>query len=529
VSGYASAVVAAFDRSRAQFEALVLELTAAGVGGGWHARTEQLLHRHGREVLRQVMQDLLDLRAAVEPRCDGVTGADTVVRTRVERGHQRRLMTVFGAVTATRLAYRAPWVANLYPSDAQQNLPAGRHSYGLRELVAVEAARGSFDAAGQAIERASGVRLGKRQVEALARAAVLDVDAFYATRRPAPARSDQLLVLQFDGKGIVMIPAALRPDTAKAAHAAAARASVSGHRRTARLSPAEHHGRKRMAEVAAVYDIAPFPRTAADVINPDRTGEHPPRPRRPTATGKWLTASVTADLTEVIAAGFDEACRRDPHQQRTWVALVDGNRAQIKAITTQAERRGVRVHIVLDFIHVLEYLWKAAKSLPPATDPATQQPVTEQPVTEQPVTEQPVTERWVTERATEILHGHAAQVAAELRHTTPTPAADKAATLVCADYLTTNQPHLNYHHALSAGWPIATGVIEGACRHLIKDRMDITGARWGLATAEAILQLRALTTNGDFNDYWQFHQQQQHRRIHQVRYQHPHQAHTPAA
>jgi hypothetical protein len=522
VSGYSGAV-GAFDRSRAGFEAFVEGLTLAGVGGASHAQIEQLLQERGREVLRQVMQDLLDLRAAGESRRDDVTGADTVVRTRVERGHQRGLVTVVGAVTVTRLAYRAPWVANLYPSDAQQNLPAGRHSYGLRRLVAVEAVRGSFEAAGQAIERTTGVRLGKRQVEALATAAAVDVDAFYALRRPEvsaePVGGEHLLVLQFDGKGIVMIPAGLRPGTAKAARAAAAGA---GHRPGVRLSPGEKHGRKRMAEVAAVYDAVAVPRTTADVINPDRSnpervGHDAPRPRRPAATGKWLTASVTTDLAEVIAAGFDEACRRDPHQQRTWVALVDGNRAQIKAIITQANRRGVRVHIVLDFIHVLEYLWKAARSLLPATGPAA--------------------ERWVAERATDILNGHAAQVAADLRRAGPatddkttTPATeDKAAILVCADYLTANQPYLNYHHALSAGWPIATGVIEGACRHLIKDRMDITGARWGLPTAEAILRLRALTANGDFDDYWQFHQQQQHQRIHQVRYQHPRQALTLAA
>jgi len=238
-----------------------------------------------------------------------------------------------------------------------------------------------------------------------------------------------------------------------------------------------------------------------------------------------LTASVTAELPDVVAAGFDEACRRDPHQLRTWVVLVDGNHAQLTAITAQARHRGLRVHIVLDFIHVLEYLWKAARSLQPAG---------------------PATERWVAEQATKILHGHATQVATDLRHTTTTTGGgggggdkttggnrttggDKDPALVCADYLTNNRPYLNYHHALHAGWPIATGVIEGACRHLIKDRMDITGARWGLATAEAILKLRALTTNNDFDDYWEYHQQQQHQRIHQTRYLPPHQALNLAA
>jgi hypothetical protein len=86
--------------------------------------------------------------------------------------------------------------------------------------------------------------------------------------------------------------------------------------------------------------------------------------------------------------------------------------------------------------------------------------------------------------------------------------------------MTSKKPHLGYDTALAAGWPIATGVIEGACRHLVKDRMDITGARWSLAGAEAILRLRALTANGDFDAYWAFHLRQEHHRVHWRRYQH---------
>ncbi|MGO9977256.1 MAG: hypothetical protein ACLP01_31515 [Solirubrobacteraceae bacterium] len=88
----------------------------------------------------------------------------------------------------------------------------------------------------------------------------------------------------------------------------------------------------------------------------------------------------------------------------------------------------------------------------------------------------------------------------------------------CADYLLAKRPHLDYPAALRNGWPIATGVIEGACRHLVKDRMDITGACWGLAGAEAILALRALISNGDFDSYWTFHLAQEHRGVHAARY-----------
>ena len=83
-----------------------------------------------------------------------------------------------------------------------------------------------------------------------------------------------------------------------------------------------------------------------------------------------------------------------------------------------------------------------------------------------------------------------------------------------ARYLDAKAPWLDYPKALASGWPLSTGVIEGACRHLVKDRMDITGARWGAQTAEAILQIRALLANGDWDAYWAWHLHREHERNH---------------
>ena len=91
-----------------------------------------------------------------------------------------------------------------------------------------------------------------------------------------------------------------------------------------------------------------------------------------------------------------------------------------------------------------------------------------------------------------------------------------------AAYLHAKQPYLNYHIALTLGWPIATGVIEGCCRYLGKDRLDITGARWSLPSAEAVLPLRAVIANGDLHEYWQFHLNREYQRTHASRYQHQH-------
>jgi hypothetical protein len=97
-------------------------------------------------------------------------------------------------------------------------------------------------------------------------------------------------------------------------------------------------------------------------------------------------------------------------------------------------------------------------------------------------------------------------------------AAERAGADECARYLDNKQDYLGYGAALAKGWPIATGIIEGACRHIVKDRMDITGARWSLEGAEAILKLRALIANGDFEDYWRFHLRREHERIHHAKY-----------
>ena len=271
------------------------------------------------------------------------------MRTRAEKDHGRPLVTVFGQVTVSRIAYRAAVLPNVHVMDEELNLPQEKHSHGLRRLAAVEAPRGSFEDARAAITRVTGVRIGKRQVEELAMRAAADVDAFCQARQPDPAPEEQVLMLQADGKGIVMREDGLRPATAKAA--AAAKRKVA-----ARLSPGEKNGRKRMAEIAAVTDVIPASRTPADIIAPPgRVRADPPKTQ-----GKWLTASVTDDIPAVIAAAGGEADRRDPGRKRTWIALVDGNNTQIDAIKAEAETRGITITILIDFVHVIEYAWKAA-------------------------------------------------------------------------------------------------------------------------------------------------------------------------
>src|SRR5206468_1053311 len=134
-----------------------------------------------------------------------------------------------------------------------------KHSHGLRKMTAIEVARGSVEDAQAAVARGTGVTIGKRQREEMARRGAAHVEAFYLQRVIEPGPEGWPLVLTFDGKGIVMLPEALRPATAKAAAAAEGRLAT-------RLSPGEKNGRKRMAEVAGVYDAAPVPRTPEEII-----------------------------------------------------------------------------------------------------------------------------------------------------------------------------------------------------------------------------------------------------------------------
>ncbi len=282
----------------------------------------------------------------------------------METGHVRPLGTLFGVVGVCRFAYRHRGHANLYPADATLNLPPERHSHGLRKLAAIEAARGSFEEAASAIARTTGQAIGKRQVESLAARAAADVEDFYATRRPPPAPATDVLVISADGKGIVMRPDSLRPPTA-------AKAAAATTKLTTRLSKGEKRNRKRLAEVGAVYDLTPVARVAADVMGPHDQPEVPPP--APKANNKWVTASVVDDAAEVLGRVFDEAERRDPTRQRTWVALVDGNNHQIDRVKAESATREIEVAIIVDFVHVLEYLWarRGASSPKPTRLPST--------------------------------------------------------------------------------------------------------------------------------------------------------------
>ncbi len=332
----------------------------------------------------------------------------------------------------------------------------------------------------------------KRQVEQLTVRAAQDFDAFYDNRLIEPEVTDDLLVLSFDGKGIAMRHADLREATRKAAEAEPQRLHT-------RLAKGEKPNRKRMAQVATVYSIARWHRTSADVLHGLRDDRDDARPR-PTNKRVWASAQKSAQ--GVIDDAFAEATRRDPEHRRRWIVLVDGQREQIKRVERAARKFDATITIVLDIVHVLEYLWSAAYAFHKDGTPEA--------------------EGWVEHQLVKLLSGASGgAIAKSLRLMIDGHGLDaKAAKPVekAAAYLVKHTKLLHYDRALADGLPIATGVIEGACRYLVQDRMGRTGARWSLVGAEAILRLRALRASGDFDDYWQFHLAKEHERTHASRY-----------
>jgi hypothetical protein len=208
-------------------------------------------------------------------------------------------------------------------------------------------------------------------------------------------------------------------------------------------------------------------------------------------------------MRTVVEDAINEAMRRDPKRKRQWVILVDANKQQLKTIEAVLEQHGLHdVTMILDWVHVLEYLWQAARALHQEGDTTI--------------------ETWVQERALKILAGKASDVAGGIMRSAfhkGLRGGRRKAVKETRDYLVKHTDMLRYDQYLEQGFPIATGVIEGACRHLVKDRMDITGARWLLERAEAVLKIRALHCSGDFDEYMDFHKVQELSRNHLSRFQ----------
>jgi hypothetical protein len=430
----------------------------------------------GREVQRLLLQ------AHLEQRGTGDVGVALLVRNQSgevlythRRLSTRSLKTVFGPVQLVRLGYSRVGSASIYPLDQALSLPARSFSYELQRRLVKAAVQNPFHEAVEALAELTGVAVSKRSLEEILRDAAQDFDAFYRERSPEPA-TGSLLVAAVDGKGIPMVkPFAVQPQV--------------------RLTKGQKANRKRMATVATVFTRAPWVRTPKQVVESlFRTCRHTaaadPTPPRPENKRVW--ASLLKDKSAVIQEVAQEMRGRDPQGARTRVALTDGERAlQILVEKT------LDVTLILDLVHVLEKLWKAAYVF--HAEGSLQ------------------AELWVLDHTLQILFGQVSQVVKGLRQsvTKRKMVGIKRKTLrAIADYLYRNRARMRYDKYLAHGWPIASGPVEGACKNLIKDRMERSGMCWTEGMAEAIVQLRAIYLSGDFDRYWSFHIEKDQQRLH---------------
>lgn len=326
-----------------------------------------------------------------------------------------------------------------------------------------------------AIERVLGLELSVQALETNLSEDAVDVAAFYlqppATRDPRPAGS--ILVVQADGKGVPMIqPAPENPPL--------------------RLGKGQKRTKKKEAIVTSLYSIAAYRRSPADVraalLREERRADHPARPQ---PIAKELRASLEGKAAAIKLLQQRRALRDGPHILAR-VALTDG----AESLQQQMSSAFPDFTLILDIIHASEYLWDTATALLGETSPART--------------------AWVAVKLDLVLTGHTATVITDLGQEAARPAwteVQRKAIQRTIGYYERNQAYMRYDEYLAEGWPIGTGVVEGACGHLVKDRMEQSGMRWTQVGAQAMLDLRAVRLNGDWDAYWQFHRQQQHQRL----------------
>jgi hypothetical protein len=412
-------------------------------------------------------------RAAVRPP-EPVTAPDGTRLT----DHDQRPTTdysVFGKVRLARHDCTAPGQEGLYPLDAELSLLARCYADLLREWAVYGTTDASSRESQTVLERILGLSLSVQALETGVSQAGEPVTTFYEQPAdpPAPVPAGTILVVQADGQGVPMVP----PPT---------------HTPPGRLGKGQKRGKKKEAVVTGFSTIAPDPRTPQEVVAALLQDPGRPEPAlRPRPVGKELRATVAGKAVARRRLAQRVAQREGPHVQQR-VALTDG----AEALPQQWVGYFPSYTLILDIIPATEYLWDTATALLGETHP--QRPA------------------WVRAYLEALLAGQTDAVitALEAEANDPTgTATQRQAVRRTIGYYQRNRPYRRSDEYLAQGWPIGTGVIEGAGGHLVKDRMEPSGMRWTNAGAQAGLDLRAVRLNGHWERYGQFHRQQQHPRL----------------
>lgn len=421
-----------------------------------------------------------------------------VVLYRSDQPVERPLRTIFGEHSFTSHVY-SPGEhrkIELRPIDARINLPEGKASYLLQEFSQLFCVEKAFGVGARQFEAVFGQKLSVDVLEDINRAMGEQADRFLE-RLPAPPRQDEgsILVATADGKGVPLVQADARKVPA--------------------FDAKERPGNRRMATLGCVYTVDPHVRTPEQIVAAlfrDDTVKQPAA--RPDACNKRYRGF----FAEPPAAG-EEAI---PSAYRTWgwiaqevtarrqsgqviVRLMDGQPSLWEAADAclceiiealREKREQTRLVDVLDILHVSGYVWKAAKAFYGHKE---QQ------------------EAFAQDRLLRILRGDVAGVVTGMRRMASQRGlageARKAVDTAC-NYFENNAARMRYDEYLRAGYPIASGVIEGACRHVIKDRMEQGGMRWTLAGAEAMLHVRSVCASDEWADFGTWRQAEEAKRVH---------------
>jgi hypothetical protein len=394
----------------------------------------------------------------------------------------KKYEAIFGTIEIQRAYYwRAGAEAGYYPLDAELNLPEQCYSYLLQEWGELLGVDGSYEKVTARLEGILGVKFWTQGVQRVARAASADVQPFYEQKQaPASETEAEILVATIDGKGVPIRGAETRG-------------------KKLRLGTGEKNGKKKEAVVTAVYTVDPHWRSPEDVIreiDDDNCVVRPdPEPApRPRPQGKIVRATLN---------GKDEAFRevqrqleqRDPDGKKQRIALTDGAEAlQERVLRELGGQCGIV--LILDIMHVLTYLWPVAFCYHKDGSPEAS--------------------RWVMHKLRLLMEGKVGYVIGGLRQRVNQGDLSRRAQKTFESairYMDRNRDYMAYDVYLSHGFPIGSGVVEGACKHLVKDRMECTGMRWNVDGAQAILELRAVEINGDWQDFWRYHVAQQRLRL----------------
>lgn len=408
---------------------------------------------------------------------------------RLEAMHERRYVSVFGELMLQRYVYgsRETQKHEVIPTDALLGLPEGEFSDLLAEWDQAFCVQGSYQSSRQTVQRILGLGQSVRSLEQMTLTMAESVEAFRASQ-PAPPTAEEgsILVLTADGKGVPM-----RREAGEES------ATVNGHR-----SKGEKANKKRMACVGGAYTIEPFVRTAEDVV--DEVLRKARQADRPKPCHKQLRAELTRRIDGVEVNGkerifewlAEQVALRNPKRDKPVVCVMDGERSLWKCLKAAV----LGVVCILDLFHVLERLWQAAHCFHTEGSAGA--------------------EAFVTDRLTRLLRGEVGYVIGGLRQmaTKRRLSASRRRQLTqVIGYLESNRRLMRYDEYLAAGYPIGSGVAEGACRHLVKDRMELTGTRWRVPGAQAMLDLRAIYLNGDWDGFQQHRIKQERRRLYPYR------------